>query len=438
MENAKNEFVTAEELNQYSIFLKKEMDTMKGSLEELREKSLSLSESKDDLDSSMDIEDRVAKLEKYSDYLAENLESAISYGEYLAENLDKSITYSKYLAENLDKSISYSKYLAENVDKGISYTEYVAESVDKNIEYTKYVAEKLDQNIQYSEYLAENLDNTIEYSDYLAENVDDSIQYSEYVAENLDKSISYSEYVAENLANAIDYSEYVAENVNKNISYSEYLAESLNKTIDNTEKLNEKVNRNISYSEYIAESLNNEFGNENQTGNLHESINVTSRTNQTRSGFAGNYDDLSSQIDNLISSVKTQKTEVNEAAKPHNLLAETQKAQMSLNENEKINENASGFKFIDEMPEEYVQVWESLNEMHKQSIVAQSHFYKLETPYQIRNFWTTRQLGVSPIGLQKITESENNEERGSQIVNNGYSNDYMEMISKSLESRFRK
>jgi hypothetical protein len=436
MENAKNEFVTADELNQYSIFLKKEMDTMKGSLEELRNKSLELKESNDSGE-SLEIEDRVAKLEKYSDYLAENLESAISYGEYLAENLDKSITYSKYLAENLDKSISYSKYLAENVDKGISYTEYVAENVDKTIEYTKYVAEKLDQNIQYSEYLAENLDNNIEYSNYLAENVDDSIQYSEYVAENLDKSISYSEYVAENLANSIDYSEYLAENVNKSISYSEYLAESLNKNIDSTEKLNERVNRNISYSEYIAESLNKEFGNENQSQSLHESINVTGRTNQLNSGFAGNYDNLSNQIDNLINSVKTQKTEINEAKKPNNLLAETQKAQEVLNENEGTNNFTSGFKFIDEMPEEYAPVWESLNEGHKQSIIAQSHFYKLETPYQIRNFWTTRQLGVQNIGLQKINENETNDEKGSPVINNGYSNGYLEMISKSLESRFK-
>jgi len=89
------------------------------------------------------------------------------------------------------------------------------------------------------------------------------------------------------------------------------------------------------------------------------------------------------------------------------------------------------------MPAEYAQVWESLNEGHKQSIIAQSNFYKLDTPYQIRNFWSTRQLGVAPIGLQKMNESENTNDEGNQASNPGYSNSYMEAIARSLESRFQ-
>jgi len=435
-----NEFVTADELNQYSIFLKKEMDTMKSAIETVKEQKVSLDESevKEDVSGYCRIlEERIQKLEKYSDYLAENLENSVKYGEYLAENLDNSISYSKYLAENLDKSISYSKYLAENVDKGISYTEYVAENVDNSIEYSKYLAEKLDQSVQYSEYLAESVEKNINYSEYLAENIDDGIQYSEYIAENLDKGISYAEYVGENLERGISYTEYVAENLSKSISYSEYLAESLNKNIDSTEKLNEKVSRNISYTEYIAESLNDEFGNKDQAQALKESIEYSGRLSSETSGFAGNYDDLESKIDNLIAKVQTQKTEINEAAKTaYN--AETQKATTllteSLNDDKVFN---TGMKFIDEMPAEYVQVWESLNEGHKQSIVAQSNFYKLDTPYQIRNFWSTRQLGVSPIGLQKLDESENTSDNGNQAQNPGYSNAYMDMIARSLESRFQ-
>jgi len=433
---SKKEFVTAEELNQYSLFLKDQMDSMRKSIEEVRNSGATISESEEGYVNNL--EERVAKLEKYSDYLAENLESAISYGEYLADNLDKSISYSKYLAENLDKTISYSNYLAENVDKNISYSEYIAENVDKNIEYSKYIAEKLDQNIQYSEYLAENLESNIEYSEYLAENIDDNIQYAEYIAENLDNNISYSEYIAENLSNSIDYSEYVAESLSKSISYSEYLAESLNKTIDKTEAMNEKLQKNISYSEYIAESVNAEFGNTNQTENLNESIDLAHRTSSTNSGFAGNYDDLSARIDNLISSVQTQKTEINEGVKAQRI-AETQKAEGVLNENEEVNEAKTGMKFIDEIPEEYATIWESLNEGHKQSIIAQSNFYKLETPYQIRNFWTTRQLGVAPIGLQKLNENQNTEEGNLAAAVNkaGYTNDYLEAIARSLESRFK-
>lgn len=419
MEN--NEFVTAEELNKYSIFLKKEMDALKTAITEVKEQKSSLTESEESSKAyTQELESRIAKLEKYTEYLAENLENSIKYGEYLAENLDSSINYSKYLAENLDKNISYSKYLAENVDKSISYSEYVAESVDKNIEYSKYLAEKLDQGIQYTEYLAEN--------------VDQSISYSEYLAESLDKGIAYTEYVAEKLNDGIEYTEYLAENLNKGIEYSEYLAENINGNIEFSENLSEKLNKSISYSEYIAESITNKMPADNSTI-LKESVNTSAIAGLNESGFAGNYEDLTSQIDSLIESVKTKKTEsnINEAAQKV-AAVETQKTQEEvLNEN--TNTAKTGLKFIDEMPEDYVQVWESLNEGHKQSIIAQSHFYKLNTPYQINNFWQTRQLGSKVVGVQKLDENENIAEN---VKPQAYNSDYMNYIASQLEQKFGK
>jgi len=426
MEN--NEFVTADELNKYSVFLKKEMDSMKSVIADLKEQ-------KQPTNDSYELEERVAKLEKYSDYLAENLENAIKYGEYLSENLDNSITYSKYLAENLDKSISYSRYLAENVDKSISYSKYLAENVDKSISYTEYVAESVDNNIEYSKYLAEKLDQNIQYSEYLAENVDNNISYSEYLGENLNKGVAYTEYLAEKLNDGIEYTEYVAENLNRGIEYTDYLAENLNKGIDYSEYLAEKLSRSISYSEYIAESVQKGNPYSNQT-NLRESVEFTVESDLNESGFAGSYDDISSKIDSLIESVQTKKTEenINEAANRLAKNANKQKAEQMLNESEE-NLHETGFKFIDEMPEEYAQVWESLSEGHKQSIVAQSNFYRLDTPYQIKNFWSTRQLGTSPVGLQKLQESEevsNNQSQAAQA----YSSDYMSYIASALEKKF--
>ena len=452
-----NEFVTSEELDQYSIFLKKEMDSMKSEMSRLRNTPVSES-------NTSDTDLRVSKLEKYAEYLAESLENTIKYNEYLAENLDKSISYSKYLAENvdknisyskylaenmdqnisyteylaenLDKSISYSNYLAENVDKNISYTEYVAESVDKNIEYSKYIAEKLDQNISYSEYLAENVDTNISYTEYLAENLDNSIKYSEHIAENLNNNINYSEHIAENLNNNINYSEHIAENVNNNIEYSEYLGENLNNGIEYTEYLAEKLGKSIEYSEYIAESIE---GKDRFAGQkINENVDLTAASGLKSSGYAGNYTDLSSKIDSLLESVQTQKTEAT-SNKIGGYFADTLKAPKnplfeSAQEDE--NSNAVGIKFIDEMPDEYKPVWESLTEGHQQSIIAQSHFYNLNTPYQIRNFWSTRNLGVSPVGLQKLQENESINE--NQKPSFGYSNDYMNYIAESLGKKFNR
>jgi hypothetical protein len=454
MENTANrEFVSADDLNQYTMFLKKEMDAMKAEITSLRsgrvEEGQALSFNKPmpalgngynngpSATSTESMEDRVAKLENYSNYLAETLNDAIEYGNYLGENLEDSINYNKYLAENLDRTISYSKYLAENVDKSISYSEYVAENLDKSVEYSKYLAEKVDESIQYSEYVAEKVDTNISYSEYLAENLDRGISYSEYLAEKVDQGIGYSEYIAEKVDQGIGYTEYVAENLNKGIAYSEYLAENVNKGIAYSDYLAEKVKNNIAYSEYIAESVNNSLGDSINESAI-EQADLASNAGLFESGFAGDYSTVSSKIDALIESVQTQKTETltNKAAERFQAPAQTQKADLVLNEN--LNEEttqSTGHKFVDGAPEEYAQVWESLNEGHKQSLIAQASFYNLETPYQIKNFWSTRQLGRN-LGLQKLVENETIETPTQATNSLGYSSDYLSRVAQSLEGKF--
>ena len=253
----KNEFVTKQQLTDYSQYLVKELAStkkeVKGAitkgnmnpkkLEQLLEYYEELNKTNSQVVKYLDylaekvsvmvkenksLKETQNKLIKHNDYLAENLEKAVNYSEYLAENLDKNIAYSEYLAENLDRNISYSEYIAENLDKNISYSEYLAENLDKNIAYSEYIAENLDKNIAYSEYIAENLDKNIAYSEYIAEHVDNSIAYSEYLAEHVEGNIAYSEYIAEHLDDNIAYSEYIAENLDKSISYQGLIVEKLN------------------------------------------------------------------------------------------------------------------------------------------------------------------------------------------------------------------
>jgi hypothetical protein len=445
--NMDNNFVTAEELNEYSLILKKEMDSLKNEI-----KSISKEPSTSVLVDNSKLEERVQRLEKYSEYLAENLESSIKYGDYLAENLEGSISYNKYLAENLDKAISYAKYLAEHVDGNISYSEYIAENLDNNIAYSKYLAENLDKNISYSEYLAENLDKNISYSEYLAENLDRNISYSDYLAENLDKNISYSEYLAENLDRNISYSDYLAEKLNGNINYSEYLAE--------------KVKSGIEYTQYLAESINGNEVEQSPKTKLEKQVNESINSGKRTSGFSGDYTSLSGKVDQLIESLNKNKTEeiINENKYSFLKLVDdnTKKGFLSLNEAEKqkvakaLNEQNynsgtdvvqimgsalteqvnSGEKFLDMMPEDLVPVWESLNESQKASIVAQSKFYRLDTPYQINHFWRTRPgFTVPAANLEQLNESQ---QTPTNAVKTGVSNSYLQNIAAELDRRFKK
>jgi hypothetical protein len=254
----KSEYVTKQQLTDYSQYLVKELASTKSVVKNainkgnLDPKKLEqLLEYYDELNSTN------AQVVKYLDYLAEKVQIMVNENKSLKETTSKLIEHNDYLAENLEKAVNYSEYLAENLDKNISYSEYVAENLDKNIAYSEYIAENLDKNIAYAEYIAENLDKNISYSEYIAENLDKNIAYAEYIAENLDNSISYSEYLAENVEGNIAYSEYIAEHLDDNIAYSEYIAENLDKSINYQELIVEKLNGGkLNESEGAFPSLN--------------------------------------------------------------------------------------------------------------------------------------------------------------------------------------
>jgi hypothetical protein len=262
----KNEFVTKQQLTEYSQYLVKELaSTQKEVKGALTKGNLSPKKMEQLLEYYDELNSTNAQVVKYLDYLAEKVQIMVNENKSLKETTDKLIKHNDYLAESLEKAVNYSEYLAENLDKNIEYSEYLAENLDKNISYAEYIAENLDKNISYSEYLAENLDKNIEYSEYLAENLDKNIAYSEYIAENLDKNIAYSEYIAEHVDNSIAYSEYLAEHVEGNIAYSEYIAEHLDDNIAYSEYIAENLDKSINYQGMIVEKLN--------SGKLNESMN---------------------------------------------------------------------------------------------------------------------------------------------------------------------
>jgi hypothetical protein len=347
----KNEFVTKQQLTDYSKYLINEIASTKKKVKSaIKNGNINPKKLEQLLEYYEELNKTNTQIIKYLDYLAEKLQIVVNENKSLKSTTDKLISHNDYLAENLEKAINYSEYLAENLDKNISYSEYLAENLDKNISYSEYIAENLDKNISYSEYLAENIDKNIAYSEYLAENIDKNIAYSEYIAENLDKNISYSEYLAENLDNSIAYSEYLAEHVEGNIAYSEYIAEHLDDNIAYSEYIAENLDKTVSYAGLISEKLNSGRLFENVGSSLptlkeagfemiddedidkeeditDESEETTHKRNYThkkqssekgkyvaneRRAFDGNSDtELSKQIDKLIEEAKKRKVSEN-------------------------------------------------------------------------------------------------------------------------------
>jgi len=236
MENTSDKFVTVEDFNKYTEYVKNTLDSVKES-------------------ANSNNDELIEKLVKYTEHIAEKVNQVTDYTEYLSENLDKSISHSDYLAENIDKIKNYASYLGEELDNSIQYTEHVAEQADKGIAYSNYLGESLDKGIKYSEYIAEKVDQNIAYSEYLGENVDKSIKYSEYIAENV--AAVDAEAINESTEETKD--EVITESVEvkeETKSYKESISEKLESLISKAEAKNVSE---MHFMNFLSESKKNEF-----------------------------------------------------------------------------------------------------------------------------------------------------------------------------------
>ena len=448
----KNEFVTKQQLTEYSQYLVKELASTKKEVKgALTKGNLSPKKMEQLLEYYDELNSTNSQVVKYLDYLAEKVQIMVNENKSLKETTDKLIKHNDYLAENLEKAVNYSEYLAENLDKNIEYSEYLAENLDKNIAYSEYIAENLDKNISYAEYIAEHVDNSIAYSEYLAEHVEGNIAYSEYIAEHLDDNIAYSEYIAENLDKSINYQGMIVEKLN-----SGKLNESMGENEEAFPSLQAAGFENMEEEEvHNSEEENDEEEAYNGIAPAHEEEaynkeededcgpSATEEENNDEEE-AHDYEvkgvsdsELSESINKLIEEAKKRKvsesTDLNflkflnksqvdsyyalsdedqEAVKFH--ISErnyfTSKDVLSLiaeslsSKNESLEE-----RVIRLMPENTKAIWSQMNESAKKSILSQARLYPAEvlmTESQVEHFWLTRKLKTNESVTKKLVAHE--------------------------------
>ena len=407
MENTSENFVTVEDFNKYTEYVKNTLDGVKESAN------------------------------SNSDELIQKL---VAYTEHVAEKVNQVTDYSEYLSENLDKSISYSDYLAENVDKIKNYSSYLGEELDKTIQYSEHVAEQADKGIQYSNYLGEKLEKGIEYSEYVAETVDKNIAYSEYLGENLTKSIKYSEYIAEN-ANTVE-----GTSINES-AVNEYgkMKEGYTPTMEEVSKC---MGEGMKY-EAICEMYPDA-----DKGAIKEMCDKC--MHEEKKSYK---DTISEKLESLIS-----KAEAKNVSEMHfmNFLSESKKNQFdsladdkkvllveSMNSNQIMStvqaENVwdscfiterKAINFINDMPSKYSDKWNALSENRKEQIISESKFHSLSTPYAINNFWQTRDLRDTQMNLESINESKTAAEaaqaKTEPLLNESFSADLIQKMKFRL------
>ena len=422
--NMANDFVSREEMNQYSQLVKKKFDSLQESLSKNNAGLKSLNENSGSSTES-------GKL--------------VEYVNYLAGELEKMVEYSNYLSTMLNKGIGYTEHVAEKVNNVIDYSDYLGEKVQKNIQYSDYLGEKVNQSINYGEYIAEAVEKNIAYSNYLAENVDKGIQYAEYVAENAEKGIKFSNYLAENLDAAIKYSEYLGENLQKGIAYSEYIAEAMNEKI--TPNANLKTRKLLSDVKKLNESASfeiSETSGVDELANAVDGILAHIKSNSANAVLENKYPFLK-----LLSESNKQKFYSLEPS-TKSAIVETMKGAVFFTEGEVINimeavmnhEVANTPAYVKFMPEKYKSLFESMTDNERNWIASQASNVVINTPYQAKAFWDSRDLrGINERIAQQadINKKVVNESQGKEgyisleQVNEslrGYSSNYLDALKR--------
>lgn len=440
-ENTKNgkqmenqNFVTVDELNKYSMSLKKDFQAIEEKINNINTNN-SITESEDSL-----------RIEMAG--LTSKFEQLVKYMEHIAENVNTN-------ESKLDNVVSYTNYLSEQVGNTISYAEAISENLSTDIaefkRYANYLAEKLDESIEHSNYLAENIDNAIKYSEHLAEHTENISRYAEYLGEGLNNSINHTNHIVENVNNVIGYAEHISEGLGRSIEYSEHLAENMEDVIEYSEYIREGVENSIGYTEFVAEQTLTRLPMDSRT----EKVGAVQESIDTK------FDKLFSliekqKINEPIYSAGTPKylSMLSESAKNRFYSLSTiekQKVVRALNENVYSDESEildiwskallpvqESRVWITNMPEQYREVWESLDESRKAKIEASARYYDMSSQYKINTFWhyqglnetASQDVQKTQMLVESVKSSETFKKISERQTGLGYNQDTIKNILK--------
>ncbi len=384
-----------------------------------------------------------------------------SYSKYLAEEIKAikesltALNSSESTNEEIKNLKEYSSYLAEKLNQAIAYSEHVAEKADQGIQYSEELAEKLDNSIQYSEHIAEGVEAIKNYTNYLAESYNEGVMTHENV-------VKYVNYLKENLEKVTEYAEYVAETVNSNLlteadTDAGEPAEDLDskELKDKTPEVIDAEGEKYAKAEDRAEDKEDEL--EKSMDEQPDGDDVTAKeVAEAEDKMEAYKKEVASKLAAIVENAKAKSV-----AEPHffRFISEAKKEEFNTLETEakeKVIAAVSGKGFLTEsqiyalwnsavtpvttaeplvisaMPNEYKETWSKLSESKKSQLLAQSKYHRLETEYQVRNFWQTRDFReVAPL-MEKVEMIKENKEEAKTLPYD------MTGVAESLTKRFKK
>jgi hypothetical protein len=423
---AESKFITVEDFNKYSKYLSEEIKSIKEGMNALTEAESTSSQ--------------LETLKEYTDYLAKKLDESIKYSEHIAEKADQGIQYSETLAEKLDQGIQYSEHIAESVDAIKNYTNYLAESYNEGstsyenlIKYTEYLRENLEKVTEYAEYVAETVNSNLlledeagipaedlkdETKDVTVDVVDADGNVITGKPEDVKKDIKLAgkgDAAGEEIREDAGIPAEALKDETKDVSPDVVDAdgnvitgkpEDVEKNLD-LEGEGDAAGKQVDQMEAYKNSITSKLE------ALVEKVNAKKSDNPTFFKF------ISEEKVNEFNALSAEdKTKVVSAIEGRGYLTEGQIMALwntSLSGTVVTNDTPNVIKM---MPTEYHDTWGKLSEGKKNQIMAQSKYHKLETAYQVANFWQTRDLReIAPV-MEKIAMV--NESATEEVKTLGY------------------
>lgn len=450
---AESKFITVEDFNKYSKYLAEEIKSLKEGLNEANT-------TKD--------ESTTTKLENYVNYLSEKLDQAIQYSEHVAEKTDQVIEYSEHVAEKTDQSIQYSESLAEKLDQSIQYSEHLAEGMEKIKGYTNYLAESYNEG-------ATTHENLLEYIDYLKGNLEKVTEYAEYVAETVNTNLIVESddegagKEVEEIEDEQDNKDVTEPTVDADGEEVEGEVEDVEADLDlegEGDAEGEEIEEGNAFGDAVTkakEAGESEFEFDGKTYKVEEDkveeIEATEEEVEESNDTLDTYkNSITEKLQALINKAEEKKT-----TEPHFFRFVSESTRNNFNELEtadksKVLNAVEGKGFLTEgqilglwntalitdapsasepnvikmMPNEYKETFAKLSESKKNQILAQSKYHKLETQYQVTNFWQTRDLRETTQVMEKVELVNESKEETKSLPYD------LTGVQESLAKRFKK
>ena len=144
---------------------------------------------------------------------------------------------------------------------------------------------------------------------------------------------------------------------------------------------------------------------------------------------------VSTQVQDAYNALNEDaKTEVRQSVAKRAFMNEAQISAIIENADATVAAKSAEPFFMTAMPAEYREKFEALTESKQNQIKAQANYHTLNTEYQVRNFWETRDLREVKVDLEKlasVNESAITEKKNEPLYD---VSDYAE----SLKKRFKK